>query len=185
MVKVVRKTKEVEVIVKLNLDGGEIEIDTGIGFFDHMLTTLAFHSGIGLELKAKGDLDVDEHHTVEDVAITLGRALKKTIEENKDIERFGSAIVPMDESVAICGIDVSGRGYFVLEGDFGDSGIKGENVYHFFDTLCRNSGINVYIQLKGLNAHHKTESAFKALALSLREALKKSERMKSVKGTLD
>lgn len=185
MVKVERKTKEVEVIAKLNLDRGEIEIDTGIGFLDHMLTTFAFHSGMGLELKAKGDLNVDEHHTVEDVAIVLGKAFRKILEERKNIRRFGSSIVPMDESVAICGVDISGRGYFVLEGELGDAGIRGENVIHFLDTFCRNSGINVYLEVKGANAHHKIESAFKALALSLREALKSSEGLKSTKGKID
>ncbi len=184
MVKVERRTKEVEVIVKLNPDGGKIEIDTGIGFLDHMLTTFAFHAGVGLELKAKGDLHVDEHHTTEDVAITLGKAFRKAVEGRK-ISRFGSAIVPMDESVAICGIDVSGRGYFVLEGEFGDAGIKGENAVHFLDTFCRNSGVNVYLQVKGKNAHHKMESAFKALALALRDALMESEDVRSTKGKLD
>lgn len=184
MVRIERKTNEVEVTVKLSLKGGEIKIDTGIGFLDHMLTSLAFHSGIGLEIKAKGDLQVDEHHTVEDVAIALGRAFRKAI-EGKKIARFGSAIVPMDESVSICGIDISGRGYFVLEGEFGDVGIKGENVVHFLDTLCRNSGINVYIQVKGSNAHHRIESAFKALALSLRQALEDVGDVRSTKGKID
>ncbi|WP_456478480.1 imidazoleglycerol-phosphate dehydratase HisB [Geoglobus ahangari] len=184
MVRVERKTKEVEVVVKLSLEGGEIAIDTGIGFLDHMLTSLAFHSGIGLEVKARGDLHVDEHHTVEDVAIALGRAFRKAI-EGKKISRFGSAIVPMDESVAMCGVDVSGRGYFVLEGEFGDAGIRGENVFHFLDTFCRNSGVNVYLQVKGRNEHHKIESAFKALALALRHALREAEDVRSTKGTLD
>ena len=184
MVKVERKTKEVEVVVKLSLEGGEIAIDTGIGFLDHMLTSLAFHSGIGLEIKARGDLHVDEHHTVEDVAITLGRAFRKAT-ESKRLYRFGSAIVPMDESAAICGVDVSGRGYFVLDGEFGDAGIKGENIVHFLDTFCRNAGINVYMQVRGSNAHHKIESAFKALALSLRQALKEVEDVRSTKGKLD
>jgi len=185
MVKIERKTKEVEISVKLSLDGGEIDVETGVGFLDHMLTTLAFHAGIGLDLKAKGDLYVDEHHTVEDVAISLGRAIKKAIQEREGIKRFGSAIVPMDESVTICGVDVSGRGYFVLDGKFDDAGIKGENVYHFFDTFCRNSGINVYMEVKGSNAHHKIESAFKALAISLRSAFEKFETTRSTKGIID
>ncbi len=185
MVRVERKTREVEVIAKLSFDGGEIKANTGIGFLDHMLTTLAFHSGMGLELSAKGDLQVDEHHTVEDIAIVLGKAFRKALEDKKNIRRFGSAIVPMDESVAMCGVDVSGRGYFVLEGEFGDAGIKEENVIHFLDTFCRNSGVNVYIQVKGRNSHHKIESSFKALALSLREALKSFEGVRSTKGKID
>jgi len=185
MVKVERKTKEVEIMVKLSLEGGEINVKTEIGFLDHMLTTLAFHAGIGLELRAKGDLHVDEHHTIEDAAISLGRAIRKALQEKDGIKRFGSAIVPMDESVAICGVDVSGRGYFILDGEFGDAGISGENIIHFLDTLCRNSGINVYLQIKGNNAHHRIESAFKALALSLRQAFQESGEVRSIKGKID
>jgi len=186
VVKVQRKTKEVEVSVAIELEEGEIEIDTGIGFFDHMLETFAFHSSIGLRINARGDLGVDEHHTVEDTAIALGKAIKRLIEDKeKRIKRFGHAIIPMDESVCICGLDLSGRGFFVLEGEFGDSGLKEELIHHFFDTLCRNAGINLYLQVRGKNSHHKVESAFKALALSLRQAIEPAKDVRSVKGKID
>ncbi len=186
MVKLQRKTKEVEVSVAIDLEGGEIEIDTGIGFFDHMLETFAFHSSIGLRVNARGDLEVSEHHTVEDTAIVLGKAIRKLIEDReKRIRRFGYAIVPMDESVCICGIDLSGRGFFVLDGEFGDSGLKDSLIRHFFDTLCRNAGINLYLQVKGEDPHHKVESAFKAVALSFRQAIEPAENVRSVKGKID
>ena len=179
-----RKTKETEVEVFIDFSGKNYEITTGIRFLDHMLETLAKHAEIELRVKAKGDLEVDEHHTVEDVAITLGKAIKKALEEKK-FKRFGYAIVPMDESVAICGVDLSGRGVFNLSGEFGDAGIKGENIYHFFDTLCRNSGINLFLEVRGLNSHHKIEAAFKAFALSLKMAAEKSSEVKSTKGVLE
>jgi len=183
--KCVRKTKEVSVEVEVDLTGGEIEVDTGIGFLDHMLETFAIHSGIGLKVKAVGDLNVDEHHTVEDVAIALGRALKDAVDK-RGINRFGDAIVPMDESVAICGVDVSGRGVFNFEGEFGDTTVRGENIVHFFDSFCRNSGINVYLSVKGFNSHHKIEASFKALAKALREALQKTgDDVRSAKGLLE
>lgn len=183
---VFRKTNEVEVEIKINLEGGEISVETGIPFLNHMLTTFAKHSGVGLKIKAKGDLEVDEHHTIEDVAIALGMAIKKALGDKKGISRFGDAIVPMDESVTICGVDLSGRGILILEGELGDVSIKAENIFHFLDTFCRNAGINAYISVKGLNAHHKVESIFKALALSFREAIKKEgEDVKSVKGVID
>ncbi len=182
----VRQTKEVFVEVEVDLKGGKIEVDTGIGFLNHMLETFAIHSGIGLKIKAKGDLDVDEHHTIEDVAIAFGRAFSDAIADKSGIKRFGDAIVPMDESVAICGIDLSGRGVFVLDGKFEDTGMRGENIYHFFDTFCRNSGINAYLNIKGFNSHHKAEAAFKAFAKALNEALQKLDRkVRSAKGLLD
>ncbi len=180
----IRKTKEVSVEVLVDLKGKEVEIDTGIGFLNHMLETFAIHSGIGLKVKAKGDLDVDEHHTIEDVAIALGRAFSDAMEK-REIKRFGDAIIPMDESVAICGVDLSGRGIFNFEGEFGDTTVKGENIIHFLDTFCRNSGINVYLSVKGFNSHHKIEASFKALAKAIREALQKTEGIRSAKGLLD
>jgi len=183
--KCVRKTKEVSVEVEVNIGERKIEIDTGIGFLDHMLETFAIHSGIGLKIKAKGDLNVDEHHTIEDVAIALGRAFNEAIEK-RGINRFGDAIIPMDESVAICGVDLSGRGVFTFEGEFGDTTVKGENIIHFFDSFCRNSGVNVYLNVKGYNSHHKIEASFKALAKALREALQKTgDDVRSAKGLLE
>jgi len=181
-----RKTKEVEISISINLDGGDYEIDTGIPFFNHMLESFAKHAGIGLKLRAKGDIEVDEHHTIEDVAITMGEAIKKALGDKKGIVRFGDAIVPMDDAVAICGVDVSGRGYFNFEGSIKDvKGMNAENFIHFFDTLCRNAWINVYLQLRGKNAHHMMESAFKAFAVAFSEAIRVTgEDVRSTKGVL-
>lgn len=182
-----RKTKEVEVKVKIDFKDKEYSVDTGIPFFNHMLESFAKHAGIGLVIKAKGDLEVDEHHTVEDVAIALGIAIKKTLGDKKGIKRFGDAIVPMDESVTICGVDVSGRGFFNFEGNVKDTrNLSAENFTHFFDTLCRNAGINVYMNVKGQNAHHMMESAFKAFALAFKEAVEiVDNEVRSTKGILD
>ena len=182
-----RKTKEVEVKVEVNLDSSGYEIQTGIPFFNHMLESFAKHSGIGLNLFAKGDIEVDEHHTVEDTAITFGEAIKEALGEKRGIRRFGDAIIPMDESVAICGVDISGRGVFNFDGKLkGLDDFKGENFYHFFDTLCRNSGLNVYLSAKGKNPHHVMEACFKAFGIALKKAIEiVDEDVKSTKGMLD
>ncbi|RLI79214.1 imidazoleglycerol-phosphate dehydratase HisB [Archaeoglobales archaeon] len=182
-----RRTKEVEVKVKIDFEDKEYSVDTGIPFFDHMLESFAKHAGIGLIIKAKGDLDVDEHHTIEDVAIAMGNAIRKALGNKKGIRRFGDAIVPMDDSVTMCGVDVSGRGFFNFDGGVKDAkNLSAENFIHFFDTLCRNAGINVYMSIKGKNAHHMMESAFKAFALAFKEATEIVDgEVKSTKGTLD
>ncbi len=182
-----RKTKETDISVRIDLDFADYEISTPIPFFTHMLETLAKHSGIGIKLTAKGDVEVDEHHTVEDTAIAIGRALSKALGDKKGIERFGHAILPMDESVAICGVDVSGRGVFRFEGDVRGEikNFKGENFIHFFDTLAREAGINIYLEIKGFNLHHKMEAGFKAFAVALKDAVKVSgEGVRSTKGSL-
>ncbi len=178
--RVKRKTTETEVEVEFKAD--KTEIETGIPFFNHMLETLAKHLGVNLVVKARGD---DIHHVIEDVAICLGRAISEI--DKRGLERFGDAIVPMDDSVTICGVDFSGRGVFVFEGDIKDyRDFKAEDFLHFFDTLCRNSGINAYMYVKGKNSHHMIESAFKAFAIALKKALRKtSGEYRSVKGLLD
>lgn len=179
MKKVSRKTTETE--VNATFASERLEIATGIPFFDHMLETLARLSGFNLEVKASG---VNEHHVIEDVAICLGRSISEV--EKKGIERFGSAIVPMDEAVAICGLDFSGRGVFVFEGEIKDSEIRAEDFLHFFDSLCRNAGLNVYLAVKGKNSHHMIECAFKAFAIALKQALNKTGKdFRSAKGVLD
>ncbi len=179
MKKFSRKTAETDVVAVF--DANRTEIQTGVPFLDHMLLTLAKHSGYNIIVRAKGD---NEHHVIEDVAICLGKAIGEM--SKKGIERFGDAIVPMDDSVAICGVDFSGRGVFVFEGDVKDGEMRGEDFLHFFDTLCRNAGINVYIKLSGSNSHHMMESAFKAFAISLKKALQKSgEGYRSAKEVLD
>lgn len=179
MKRVSRKTKETEVTAVFDSD--KTEIDTGFKFFDHMLETLSTHSGFNLEVKATGE---NEHHVIEDVAICLGKSISEF--DKKGIERFGSAIVPMDEAVAICGVDFSGRGIFICDGDIKDGEMRAEDFLHFFDTLCRNSGLNVYLSVKGRNSHHMFESAFKAFAIALRHALSKTGKdFRSAKGVLD
>ncbi len=179
MKKFSRKTLETEVTAIFDAD--KTEIDTGIPFFDHMLKTLAQHLGKNIIVKARGD---NCHHVIEDVAICLGKAIGSL--DKKGMERFGDAIVPMDDAVTICGMDFSGRGVFVFEGELKDYEIRSEDFLHFFDTLCRNSGINVYMKVSGKNAHHMMESAFKAFAIALKKALRKSgDGYRSAKGVLD
>ncbi len=186
--KIKRKTNETDIEIRLNLDGsGKSDIVTGIGFLDHMLATLSRHSGIDIRLSAEGDLHVDEHHVIEDVGICLGMALKQSLGDKKGISRFGYAIVPMDEAVSMVGVDISGRGYANIainpSGKVG--GISMDNFLHFFETVCRESGINMFAEVKGKNAHHMIESLFKAFAVSLREAVRiTGSDVPSVKGVI-
>lgn len=171
-----RKTSEVDIYVEIDLDSRGYDIET-LKFFKHMLETFAKHSNVKIKLRAFGD---DEHHVIEDTAISLGKAISRAFGDKKGIRRFGSSIVPMDESIAVCAIDVSGRGYFVIEGDLD------ENYVHFFDTLCRNSGMNLNINVKGINMHHKIEACFKAFALAFKHAKEVvNEGIASTKGSLD
>jgi len=184
-----RKTRETSISMELNLDGkGEASVRTGIRFMDHMLETLARHSLIDLKVKASGDMEVDEHHLVEDLGICLGRCLANALGEKRGIRRFGDAIVPMDEALATAGLDASGRGYLVLELQLRGrkvGGVSAENIQHFLDTLARNSGLNINAKVEGRNDHHKVEALFKALALSLREAVRlEGKKVPSTKGRL-
>lgn len=184
-----RKTKETDVRVSLNLDGGAIAVDTGIGFFDHMLHALLFYAGFGGTITCKGDLYVDGHHSVEDVGITLGIALKEALGDKIGIVRFAHSYVPMDESLEFCAIDVSGRPYLVMNapmpqpmiGDY-DSCLTKE----FMRAFSMNSGITLHLGSEyGENAHHITEGLFKALGLSLKTAVcEESDQVTSTKGAL-
>ena len=184
-----RKTKETDVRVSLNLDGGAITVDTGIGFFDHMLHALLFYAGFGGTITCKGDLYVDGHHSVEDVGITLGIALKDALGDKIGIVRFAHSYVPMDESLEFCAIDVSGRPYLVMNapmpqpmiGDY-DSCLTKE----FMRAFSMNSGITLHLGSEyGENAHHITEGLFKALGLSLKTAVcVESDQVTSTKGAL-
>lgn len=184
-----RKTKETDVRVSLNLDGGAITVDTGIGFFDHMLHALLFYAGFGGTITCKGDLYVDGHHSVEDVGITLGMALKEALGDKIGIVRFAHSYVPMDESLEFCAIDVSGRPYLVMNapmpqpmiGDY-DSCLTKE----FMQAFSMNSGITLHLGSEyGENAHHITEGLFKALGLSLKTAVcVESDQVTSTKGAL-
>jgi imidazoleglycerol-phosphate dehydratase/histidinol-phosphatase len=173
VVVVTRQTSETRVRVRLNLDGtGKYRIDTGLGFFDHMLAQLARHGGMDLEIAVQGDLHVDEHHTIEDTAIVLGQAISQALGQRKGITRYGF-VLPMDEAGAKVAVDISGRGYLVWDAEFhrefvGD--MPTEMFPHFFRSLALAAGMNIHVHVKGENEHHKIEAAFKALARALRQA---------------
>ena len=187
-VEIKRKTKETDIKVSIDLDGtGESTVDTGIGFFDHMLTHLAKHSLCDLNVSCKGDLEVDAHHSVEDIGIALGQAIAKAAGDKVGIVRYGSSVVPMDEALVMTALDLSGRGGLVygleiekeMIGTF-DSELTPE----FFKALVNNAGINAHIrQLDGSNAHHIVEAAFKSFARALREAISFDERAKGIPST--
>ncbi len=174
--KVSRKTNETNIELKLNLDGsGNTDIDTGIAFFDHMLNSFSKHGSFDLMIKARGDLTVDDHHTVEDVGITLGSAISKALGDKKGIERFADARVPMDEALAASAVDISGRSFLVFNGKFTDpkiGGLSSQNIRHFFESLTGNAGINVHLDVTGENDHHKAEALFKAFGIALKRAVK-------------
>jgi imidazoleglycerol-phosphate dehydratase/histidinol-phosphatase len=174
-----RKTKETDIKIEVSLDGkGKSKIKTGIGFFDHMLEQIAKHANLDLIINCKGDLNVDEHHTVEDVGITLGNALKETLGNKEGIKRYGF-FLPMDDSVAVCSIDLGGRAYLSFKVKFEREKVGGfptELTEEFFKALSSGLQANIYIRAKGKNDHHKIESIFKAFAKSLNEACRLDER---------
>jgi len=170
-----RKSAETDVRVELELSPGPSPMSTGVGFLDHLLASLAHHAGWSLSLTCSGDLPVDDHHSVEDCAISLGLALKKAIENTGAIRRFGSAYAPLDEALARAVVDISGRPWcdvdLALERQMIGT-LAAENLPHFLLSLANNAGITLHVDvLKGSNDHHKAEAAFKALALALRQAL--------------
>ncbi|MDR1692341.1 MAG: imidazoleglycerol-phosphate dehydratase HisB [Oscillospiraceae bacterium] len=182
-----RVTKETSVRVELNPAGGEISISTGIGFFDHMLTALAFHAGFGLRVKAEGDLIVDGHHTVEDVGIVLGQAFREVT--GAGIERFGSAHIPMDESLGFCAVDVGGRAFLRFDGAIPDGLIGTYDASlskEFFRAFSANALISLHLSVTGENAHHMTEALYKACGVALRHACapRKGGGVPSTKGAL-
>jgi imidazoleglycerol-phosphate dehydratase len=186
-----RRTAETEIALELDLDGsGRAEIDTGIGFLDHLLTSLAKHAAFDLALQCRGDLEVDDHHTVEDCGIVLGSAIDQALGERAGIVRFGSAYAPLDEALARAVVDVSGRGSAFIDLALQRETIgtlATENIPHFLDSLARNAGIMLHVDvLKGANDHHRAESGFKALALALRAALalSGSDDVPSTKGVI-
>lgn len=174
-----RKTSETQITVTINLDGsGKSNIDTGLGFFDHMLEQIARHGLIDLDITCQGDLEIDEHHTIEDTAITLGEAIVKALGEKVGIQRY-SFVLPMDESKCEVALDISGRPFLVFEGDFtrdmvGD--FPTEMAEHFFYSLAINMKATLHVSFEGTNDHHKIEACFKAFARCLRAAVSRSER---------
>ena len=173
---VVRKTKETDISMMLKLEGkGDNEIDTGIGFFDHMLDGFARHGFFDINVKCVGDLSVDTHHTIEDVGITLGLAIKKAVGDKKGIRRYGSSILPMDETLMLCAVDLSGRAYLNFDASFATERVgyfETQMVREFFQAVANNAQMNIHIkQLDGINDHHKIEAIFKAFGRALDEAV--------------
>jgi len=190
---ITRKTAETSITVSINLDGtGSYDNSTGVGFFDHMLDQLARHALIDMKVDAKGDLHIDDHHTVEDVGICLGQALLEAVGDKKGIVRYGSCLLPMDDALVRAALDLSGRPYLVWNMDLPTSKIgtfDTELVREFFTGFVMNAGITLHLdQLSGFNSHHIAEAAFKAVARALRDALeidpRKSDAVPSTKGSL-
>ena len=186
-----RKTKETDIKAELNVYGSsKAEIESGIGFFDHMLTALTVHGGFDLKLSCKGDLDVDGHHTVEDCGIVLGKAFAEELGDKSGIVRFGSAYVPMDEALSFCAVDISGRPFLVFDAEFANDmtgAFYNCLTEEFFRAFAFNAGITLHIKnLYGKNDHHKIESIFKAVAYALKNAVRKNAdgSVASTKGTL-
>ncbi len=173
---ITRKTRETDIYVRLELNGrGESDISTGIGFFDHMLTALSKQSGISMNIRVRGDLEVDCHHTVEDTGIALGQALNIALGAKSGIVRYGTAYIPMDESLAMCSLDLSNRPFLVFNCDFTNQSCGGYDLCmteEFFRAFAFNAGITLHINLMyGSNDHHKAEAVYKAAAHALKEAV--------------
>ena len=186
--RVVRRTRETQIEVAIDLDrAAEPRIETGLGFFDHMLEQLGKHGGFALELTCKGDLHIDEHHTVEDSALALGQALREALGDKRGIGRYGFTL-PMDEALASAALDFSGRPYFVFEGCFARESVgqlATELVPHFFRSLCETAGLNLNLKVQGENDHHQVEACFKVVARALRQAIRREGfDLPSTKGTL-
>lgn len=187
-----RDTKETQIMMELNLDGrGLSSVDTGIGFFDHMLTGFARHGFFDLELKVSGDWNVDGHHTVEDVGIVLGSAIRDALGDKVGVRRFGSSLLPMDETLAMCAIDLGGRPYFAFDAEFPEERCGDFDtclVREFFYAVSYSAGMNLHMKLlSGINSHHMIEALFKAFAKALDEAVTLDPRLQDVlstKGTL-
>lgn len=193
--KLTRTTSESEVSVSLNLDGsGQSQIATGVGFYDHMLTALAKHSLIDLEITTSGDVHIDGHHSIEDTAIVLGQAIKEALGDKQGIRRFGDAMVPLDEALAQCVVDVAGRPYCACSGEpdtqvyalIGGTGAPyaGSMTYHVVEALALNAGLCIHLMLlAGRDPHHIVEAQFKALARALRQAIEIDPRVTGVPST--
>lgn len=183
-----RKTKETDISLALNIDGkGETKLDTGIGFFDHMLDGFARHGFFDLKVQVKGDLEVDTHHTIEDTGIVLGTAIRKSLGDKRGIKRYGSCILPMDETLVLCAIDLSGRPYFSFEGEFTTERVgymDTEMVREFFYAISYSAGMNLHVKiLDGTNNHHMIEALFKAFGRALDEATLLDPRITDIMST--
>ena len=184
-----RKTKETSIRVDLSLEGGEVKVDTGIGFFDHMLTAFAFYGSLGLAVEARGDLEVDGHHTVEDVGIVLGQTMSRVLGSRKGIRRFASAYIPMDEALCFTAVDFSNRPFLVFDADMPQPMIGSYDAClteEFMRAFAMNSGLTLHMKcLYGKNAHHITEALFKSLGVAVRKAVRiTGDDVTSTKGVL-
>ncbi|WNY26365.1 imidazoleglycerol-phosphate dehydratase HisB [Methanolapillus ohkumae] len=184
-----RKTKETDITIDLNLDGtGISNIQTGIGFFDHMLDAFSRHSGFDLTVNAAGDLHVDGHHLVEDTGIVLGKVMAEALSDKRGIARFGEARIPMDESLAEVALDIGGRGFLVFHADFFAPAVgdySTQMTKHFFESFAVSSGMNLNMKVQGDNDHHKIEALFKAFAYAMKRAVViESDTIKSTKGII-
>lgn len=185
-----RNTKETQIKIELNLDGGEVKVDTGIGFFDHMLTAFGVHGGFGLNVKVTGDLDVDTHHTVEDTGIALGKAFNEALGDMSGINRYGTFYIPMDESLAQASLDISNRPFLVFNAEFVQEKCGDYETCvteEFWRAFAVNSAITLHINvLYGVNAHHEIEAIFKAVAHALKIAVQRNgdDCVLSTKGVL-
>lgn len=184
-----RNTKETQIKIILDLDGGEVNVSTGIGFFDHMLTALGVHGGFGLDIQVTGDLEVDTHHTVEDTGIALGMAFKQALGDMGGINRYGSFYIPMDESLALCALDISNRPFLVFKANFNEERCGDYETCcteEFFRAFAVNSGVTLHINLLyGSNSHHGIEAIFKAFAHAMKIAAAKNDGgILSTKGVL-
>ena len=184
-----RKTSETDITIKMNLDGtGDYNISTGVNFFNHMLESFSKHSMVDLEVNAVGDVEIDDHHTIEDIGILLGEAFFEAIGDKKGIKRMAHAMVPMDESIATVAIDISGRSYCNMNLGFKNEKIgdmTSDIIIHFFESFASSAKLNIYGTVDGVNDHHKAEAVFKAFAKSLKEAIKKEhDQIPSTKGVL-
>jgi len=184
---VTRETAETDIEVTLDVDGdGDATVDTGIGFFDHMLESLAKHGLFDLTVDCDGDLEIDDHHTVEDVAITLGEALEDALGDKRGIRRYADRRVPLDEAVAAVVVDVSGRPYFEFDGEFQQAQVgefTSHMAQHFLRSLAMNAGLTLHAEVDGENAHHQVEVLFKALARTLDDATRIDERRSDTPST--
>lgn len=188
---ITRKTRETEIALAVDLDGGEVEAETGVGFFDHMLETCGRHGRLGLRVKATGDLETGAHHTVEDVGIALGQALDRALGDRAGIRRFGYAAIPMDEALGVCAVDVSGRSLCLFRSDLPLTSIADfdtELTQEFFRAVATNAKLTLHVGTRyGSNAHHMVEACFKAFARALRQAVEidpSESGVPSTKGTL-
>ena len=185
---ITRKTSETDISLTINIDGsGKANVNTGIGFFDHMLNSFAKHGLFDLDLQVKGDLEVDCHHTIEDTGIVLGEAIREALGDKKSIKRFGNFYLPMDETLVLCALDLSNRPYLVFDADFAAERVGGfdtEMAKEFFYAISYSAGMNLHIKkMYGENAHHIIEAMFKAFARALDQASMIDERVNGLPST--